>query len=119
MALCGLWSNLELNKMCTLHPILFKNTILIIFWSITNFELVPQTYTGILAILGEIWEITQNPREIKYRFNLNRFVLKLIKFNRQFNYVHQFLVKIDPLPLFPTLHNLVNANFSQQSHHKR
>ena len=36
-------------------------------------------------ILREICEITQNPREIKYRFNLNRFVLKLIKFNRQFN----------------------------------
>ena len=64
MALCGLWSILELNKMCTLNPTLFGNTILIILWSITNFELVTQTYARILAILGELWEITQNPRKI-------------------------------------------------------
>ena len=45
-------------------------------------------------ILGEIREITQNPREIKYRFNLNRFVLKLIKFNRQFNDVSSILYEV-------------------------
>ena len=45
-------------------------------------------------ILGEIREITQNPREIKYRFNLNRFVLKLIKFNRQFNDVSSIVYEV-------------------------
>ena len=43
------------------------------FRSITNFELVTQTHTKILVILREIRQITQNPREMKYRFNLNRF----------------------------------------------
>ena len=45
--------------------ILFRNTILIIVRSITDFELVTQTYTKILVTWGEIHEITQNPREIK------------------------------------------------------
>ena len=38
--------------------IIFGNTNLIMFWSITNFELLTQTFTGILVILGKIREIT-------------------------------------------------------------
>ena len=45
-------------------------------------------------ILGEIREITQNLREIKYRFDLNRFVLKLIKFNRQFNDISSIVYEV-------------------------
>ena len=53
--------------------ILLGNIFITTFRSITNFELVIQTHTKILVILGEIREITQNPLEMKYRFNLNRF----------------------------------------------
>ena len=108
-----------LHYFSLITPILFGNTILIIFRSITNFELVAQTYTKILVILGEICEITENPREIKCRFNLNRFVLKLSKFNRQFNDAHQFLVKIEPCSPFVNFCQLcikppplVDVNFS-------
>ena len=52
--------------------ILFGNTILIIFSSITISELVTQTYTKILMVFGEIREITQNPREITCKFNLKQ-----------------------------------------------
>ena len=45
-------------------------------------------------ILGGIREIKQNPREIKYRFNLTRFVLKLIKFNRHFNDVSSIVYEV-------------------------
>ena len=82
--------------LCGTRRVTFFTRRAIIFRSVTTFELVTQTYTKILVILGEIREISQNPREMKCRFNLNRFVLKLTKFNRQFNDVHQFLCKIEP-----------------------
>ena len=77
--------------------ILFGNAILIIFSSITNFELVTQKYTKILVILGEIREITQNPREIKRRFNLKQ-IGNLMK-------PTNFWSKLNPLPPWSTFPN--------------
>ena len=77
--------------------ILFGNAILIIFSSITNFELVTQKYTKILVILGEIREITQNPREIKRRFNLKQ-IGNLMKSTN-------FWSKLNPLPPWSTFPN--------------
>ena len=77
--------------------ILFGNAILIIFSSITNFELVTQKYTKILVILGEIREITQNPREIKRRFNLKQIGILMKSTN--------FWSKLNPLPPWSTFPN--------------
>ena len=77
--------------------ILFGNAILIIFSSITNFELVTQKYTKILVILGEIREITQNPREIKRRFNLKQ-IGNLMKSTN-------FCSLLNPLPPWSTFPN--------------